>query len=174
MFDADDEARLRQWVRTPNVAPWFDQGDESGSDGFVDEVMAELNDPRICFMLVALAQTPDAPFAFIQDYDVHGWNDPAEPPHPFSFLPPGSRGIDTLIGEPTMLGQGHGTGYLKQRCADLLAGGAPAIGIDPHPDNLAAIRAYQKAGFTGDRVVTAPWGLARLMVRTPDSKNAQT
>jgi aminoglycoside 6'-N-acetyltransferase len=42
---------------------------------------------------------------------------------------------------------------------ELFAAGAPAIGTDPHPENLRAIRAYEKAGF---RVVSpaeeTKWG----------------
>ncbi len=65
-------------------------------------------------------------------------------PHPFSHLPPGSRGIDQYIGEPGMLDRGHGTAFIRQQCERLLAAGAPAVGTDPHPDNLRARRAYQK------------------------------
>lgn len=38
----------------------------------------------------------------------------------------------------------------------LLAEGAPALVIDPDPSSERAVRAYQRAGFAGDRV-TPGW-----------------
>jgi aminoglycoside 6'-N-acetyltransferase len=98
-------------------------------------------------------------FAFAQDYDVHGWS-----PHPFSHLPPGSRGIDQYIGEVDMLDKGHGSTFIGLHVKRLFAAGAPAVGTDPHPSNVRARRAYEKAGFertTGP--VDTPWGRAMLM-----------
>ena len=101
------------------------------------------------------------PFAYAQDYDCHAWN-----PHPFSHLPAGSRGVDQYIGEPGMLGLGHGSAFLREHCERLFAAGAPAVGTDPHPDNARAVRAYRKAGFevTGGPLDT-PWGRVVLMER---------
>jgi aminoglycoside 6'-N-acetyltransferase len=69
-----------------------------------------------------------------------------------------------------MLDRGHGTALLRWHCDRLLGAGAPAIGTDPHPDNIRARRAFEKAGFT---VVSGPvdtrWGRAILMERRPDS-----
>ena len=36
---------------------------------------------------------------------------------------------------------------------------------DPDPDNARAIRAYEKAGFSKDRLIDTPDGVALLMVR---------
>jgi aminoglycoside 6'-N-acetyltransferase len=79
-------------------------------------------------------------------------------------LPPGSRGIDQYIGEPDMLGLGHGSAFVRAHCERLFEAGAPAVGTDPHRDNGRAIRAYEKSGF---RAVSGPvdtrWGRAILM-----------
>jgi aminoglycoside 6'-N-acetyltransferase len=86
--------------------------------------------------------------------------------HPFAHLPPGARGIDQSIGDPSLVGRGHGSAFVRAHCDRLFAAGAPAIGTDPHPDNKRAIRAYEKAGFavTGGPLDT-PWGRALLMER---------
>ena len=101
------------------------------------------------------------PFAFAQDYDVHGWAN-----HPFAHLSSGSRGIDQFIGEPDMVGRGHGSAFVRAHADRLFAAGAPAVGTDPHPDNRRAVRAYENAGF---RVTDGPlntlWGRALLMER---------
>lgn len=76
--------------------------------------------------------------------------------------------MDQYIGKPDMLGRGHGTAFLRQQCTRLFEEGVPAIGTDPHPDNVRAIRAYQKAGF---KIVSGPvdtrWGRAILMENWP-------
>ncbi len=108
-----------------------------------------------------IAETKARPFAFIQDYDVRAWS-----PHHFDYLPAGSRGMDVYIGEPEMLGLGHGSRFVRQHVDHLFSLGAPAVGIDPHPDNAAARRAFEKAGFT---VASGPldtrWSRAILMDR---------
>ena len=88
------------------------------------------------------------------------------PATPSPIFPPGARGIDQSIGDPSALGRGHGSAFVRAHCDRLFAAGAPAIGTDPHPDNARAIRAYQKAGFaiTGQPRDTI-WGRALLMER---------
>jgi aminoglycoside 6'-N-acetyltransferase len=117
-----------------------------------------LDDPRIAAWIV---EHRGRAFAYAQDYSPHDWD-----PHPFAHLPPGSRGIDQYVGEPDMIGRGHGSAFVRLHCEHLFAGGAPAVGTDPHPDNKRAIRAYQKAGFA---VTVGPvetrWGRALLMER---------
>ena len=50
----------------------------------------------------------------------------------------------------------------------LLAAGCPRVLTDPDPANARAIRAYRKAGFSGDREVTTPEGRALLLIRDND------
>lgn len=142
---------LRTWRERPHVSRWWGPSE-------IEPAEESLGDARIAMWIVA---HEGRPFAYAQDYDVHGWS-----PHPFSHLPPGSRGIDQYIGEPDMLDRGHGSAFVRAHCDRLLAAGAPAIGTDPHPDNLRARRAYVKAGFvlTGEPRETR-WGIAVLMER---------
>lgn len=141
---------LAAWRARPHVRRWWgDPADEP-------EELEKLADPRIAMSIVSL---DGSPFAFVQDYDVHGWS-----PHPFSHLPPGSRGIDLYIGEEHMIGAGHGTAFVRQLLDRLFAGGCPAVGADPHPENLRAQRAFRKAGFVQTSgPVETPWGRAVLM-----------
>ena len=140
---------LARWRSAPHVIEWW-------GEPTVEDEREKLADPRIAMWIVEL---DGRPFAFSQDYDVHGWT-----PHPFSYLPPGSRGIDQFIGEADLLDRGHGTAFVRAHVERLFATGAPAVGTDPHPDNLRARRAYEKAGFrvTSDPMDT-PWGRAVLM-----------
>ena len=91
---------------------------------------------------------------------MHGWGG-----HPLDGMPPGSRGIDQFIGPPDRIGRGHGTGLIGARLRALFAGGVPAVGTDPHPDNARAIAVYRKLGFRpeGGPVETS-WGRVQPMV----------
>ena len=79
--------------------------------------------------------------------------------------PAGTRGIDQFIGEPDMIGRGHGSAFIRAFVDRLLAAGTPRVVTDPDPANTRAIRAYEKAGFRKDRFVDTPDGTALLMVR---------
>lgn len=145
---AADLPMVRAWLRTPEVAPWWDDGDDldEGSD-----------DPHTRQWVVSL---DGIPFAYLQDYDPHAW-----PGHHFSFLPPGSRGIDQSIGVPELIGRGHGSAFIRAHVDRLFAEGAPAVGTDPHPTNARAIRAYEKAGFVRGATANTDWGFCLLMTR---------
>jgi aminoglycoside 6'-N-acetyltransferase len=146
-----DLALLRAWRLRRHVIQWWGPPE-------IEDPHETLADARIAMWIV---EHEGRPFAFAQDYSPHDWD-----PHPFSYLPWGARGIDQFIGEPDMLGIGHGSAFIRQHVERLLNDGAPAVGTDPHPDNGRAIRAYEKAGFS---VASGPldtrWGRALLMER---------
>ena len=146
---SDDLALLQAWQSHQHVREWWDTG------GSYDE--ADLADPLVARWIVSIAERP---FAFMQDYSVHGWDD-----HHFASLPKGSRGIDQYIGEPDMLGAGHGSAFIGARMQVLFAQGAPVIATDPHPDNVRAIAVYKKLGFepSGSPQETK-WGLILPML----------
>lgn len=122
---------LIQWQSQPHVRKWW------GSDEPYDE--EELTDPRVARWIVSHFERP---FAFMQDYAVHGWED-----HHFAKLPKGARGIDQYIGDPDMIGVGHGSAFIAERLRALFDEGAPVIATDPHPDNERAIAVYRNLGF---------------------------
>jgi aminoglycoside 6'-N-acetyltransferase len=72
--------------------------------------------------------------------------------------------IDTFIGEPNMLGQGHGGAFLRKLAQKLIDKGSPAVAIDPDARNTRARRAYARAGFEGEKVVNSPEGPVVVMV----------
>ena len=145
---------LAEWRDRPHVRRWWG-APELESDA------ERLADPNIaCWLMLRDGE----PFGFLQDYAVHAWN-----PHPFAHLPPGARGLDLYVGDEADIGQSHAREVLRAHCARLFAAGAPALGIDPHPDNLGAQRAFEKIGFrrTSGPIDTR-WGRAVLMELWPD------
>jgi aminoglycoside 6'-N-acetyltransferase len=146
-----DLALVRRWLETPEVMRWWGQPDEQYA-----LVSGDLDHPDMDQFIVAI---DDHPFAYVQCYGLGTWNEG------FGAQPKGTRGIDQFIGEPDMIGQGHGSGFIRQFADTLLASRLPRIVTDPDPDNARAIRAYAKAGFQNDHLVDTPDGLALLMVR---------
>ncbi|MGX9354634.1 GNAT family N-acetyltransferase [Roseobacteraceae bacterium S113] len=147
-----DLALIASWRAAPHVRAWWGDGEPLDTDALADARVARW-----------LVRYHGQPFAYIQDYDVHGW-----PEHHFGHLPPGARGIDQYIGLAEMVGRGHGTGFIKAHVAALFATGAPAVGTDPDPDNAAAIAAYRKVGFApAGPAQDTQWGRILPMVIHP-------
>ncbi len=130
-----DVDTVNGWIARPHVAEWWLEA--GGASSFIDP--ADFDDPDFRMWLVLY---DGRPFAYAQDYDPKLY-----PDHYFYDRPAPVRGIDQFIGEPDMMGQGHGQAFIRQRLAELFAEGAAVVVTDPHPDNARAIRAYEKAGF---------------------------
>ncbi|PDV88870.1 GNAT family N-acetyltransferase [Rhizobium sp. H4] len=140
---------LAAWQSTPHVRAWWDSDEPYDAE--------DLADPRVARWIVS---TAGRPFAFMQDYTVHGWEN-----HHFAKLPTGSRGTDQYIGDPEMIGVGHGSAFIGARMRALFDAGVPVIATDPHPANERAIAVYRKLGFepSGSPQETL-WGLILPML----------
>ncbi len=145
-----DMAMFRRWLGTPEVVKWW--GDPVEQAGLLDE---DMSDPLMAMLVVSFEGRP---FAYAQHYDVHSWPQPH-----FAGLPAGTRAIDAFIGEPDMIGRGHGAAFLRLLTLQLLDGGAPLAAIDPDVENVRARSAYRRAGFEGETVVETGEGPAVLM-----------
>jgi aminoglycoside 6'-N-acetyltransferase len=144
---------IRRWLETPEVVRWWGEPEEQYA-----LVSGDLEHPDMDQFIVALE---DHPFGYIQCYALSAWN------QSFGPQPEATRGIDQFIGEPNMIGRGHGSGFIRQFADGLLASGIPRLVTDPDPDNARAVRAYAKAGFERNRIIETPDGAVLLMVRNP-------
>ncbi len=131
---ADDLPMVRQWLETPEVVRWW--GDPDEQYALID---GDLANPAMRQWIVS---RNDRPFAYIQDCDPRDWGVDA-----LADLPAGARGVDQFIGEPEMIGAGHGSAFIRAHADRLLAEGTPLVFTDPDPENERAVRAYEKAGF---------------------------
>ena len=133
-----DYPRMRGWLAQPHVRAWW--GDPEAEIALIDQDMeghlagTGPTDMRI-------VHHDGQPFAYVQDYPAHHW----DMPH-YAGFPPGTRAMDTFLGDPAYLGRGHAACYLHQRATDLRRR-FPAVVIDPSPTNERAQRAYRRAGF---------------------------
>lgn len=148
---AADLPMLADWLRTPDVADWWADPDRQ-----VAELPDKLADARMTPLIV---QRDGKPIAYAQVSDAAQW----QAPHYDALnTPTGTLALDVFAGPD---GMGHGGEWLDALARHLLAD-VPALIIDPDPENLRAIRAYQKAGFQGDTVFANEEGQpARMMTR---------
>jgi aminoglycoside 6'-N-acetyltransferase len=147
-----DLPMLAAWLAEPHVAEWWDEGPEE-LRGIIEAMDSVETEPLI-------VELDGRPIAYVQSYDPH-----LEDGHPYQDQPFGTLGMDISIGPPEFVGKGHGSAITRQFTDMLFEEGAPRVVIDPHPDNLRAIRAYEKAGFRAFDTRTTIYGPALMMAR---------
>jgi aminoglycoside 6'-N-acetyltransferase len=151
-MSARDLKMVGVWLTLPHVREWWGNPDEQ-----LGLVSADLAEPAMEQFIVTCRGQP---FAYLQCYQQSAW-----PENGLGVHPLGTRGIDQFIGEPDMVGRGHGSAFIRAFVDGLLAIGVPRVLTDPAPVNARAIRAYTKAGFREHAHVDTPDGGALLMIR---------
>jgi aminoglycoside 6'-N-acetyltransferase len=136
----DDYALLSRWLTDERVLAFY----EGRDNPFPVEKIKAKYAPRVlaadgvtpCFM-----EYERRPIGYLQFYPA----DAAE----YAFEEPGKIfGVDLFIGEVSHWGKGCGTQFLRMLLNYLFEQrGADWVILDPHIDNLRAIRCYEKAGF---------------------------
>lgn len=155
----NDLPLLHDWLNRPHVVAWW-----GGERPTLAEVEGKYR-PRVMAgenVVPWIGLLCDRPFAYAQSYVALGcgggwWEDETDP---------GVRGIDQTIAEPELLGRGLGTRLVRAFVEQLFADPAVTrIQVDPAPDNLRAIRCYEKAGFRRVKEIVTPDGPAVYMVQ---------
>ncbi len=131
---ADDLPMLAGWLATPALREWW--GDPQ------EELALMTEDLPNTLMEQQIVSHNDEPFGYVQSYPCTIWRSPQ-----FAGFNRHARAVDTFIGVPDMIGQGHGSGMLRHYAETLIENGAPDVLIDPDPSNERAVRAYRRAGF---------------------------
>jgi aminoglycoside 6'-N-acetyltransferase len=140
-----------RWLGTPEVVRWWGDPQEQ-----IDLIAQDLDEP---LMRQWIVEHKGCAFAYVQAYPTNAW-----PQAHLTHLPNGAVAIDAFIGEPTMLGCGHGSAFLHAVGEKLLAEGAPVVAIDPDCDNHRARCAYRRAGFFGESIVETTNGPVVVML----------
>jgi aminoglycoside 6'-N-acetyltransferase-1b/aminoglycoside 6'-N-acetyltransferase-2 len=160
LMTENDLGMLHEWLNRPHIAHWW-----SGESG--RPTLAEVQEVYLPRALAKENVTPyiamldQVPVAYAQSYVVAGsgggwWEDETDP---------GLRGIDQSIADPELLGQGLGTRLVRALVGRLFSDpSVTRIQTDPSPQNLRAIRCYQRAGFRIVRDLITPDGPAVYMV----------
>jgi aminoglycoside 6'-N-acetyltransferase len=148
---AADLPMLAAWLDRPHVAEWWDDVEDK-----VAEIREAMTDPSTEPFIVEL---DGRPIGYIQCYDPH-----AEEGHPYRDQPPGTLGIDQFIGEPDLVGIGHGSRLIEPSWT-ACSRAAPSGRHRPDPTNARAIRAYKNAGFEPFDTRTSVYGSALMLAR---------
>jgi aminoglycoside 6'-N-acetyltransferase len=141
---------LAEWLDRAHVRRWW--GEPADALASIEE---HLRDPQVEPYMVML---DGGDFAYIQMADLDAEDDAA-----LDGQPEGTCGIDQFIGVETLLGKGHGPAFMRGFCRQLFERGKSRVLVDPHPDNISAIRAYAKAGFQRLGETNTNYGRALLM-----------
>lgn len=164
MTEADLEM-LHAWLHRPHVVEWW--GGDAARPSLEDvrqhyrpSVLAEEG------LTAYIAMVGSEPIGYAQSYVALGsgegwWEGETDP---------GVRGIDQFLANAADLNKGLGTALVRALVSHLFADpSVTRIQTDPSPDNLRAIRCYEKAGFVQHGVVTTPDGPATYMVQTREA-----
>jgi aminoglycoside 6'-N-acetyltransferase len=150
-FTSTDLPMVAGWLKTPEVLRWWGDPKEQ-----IELITEDLNEP---LMRQWIVEHEGRAFAYLQVYPANAW-----PQAHLTHLPIGAVVIDAFIGEPAMLGCGHGSAFLRVVGEKLLADGAPIVAIDPDCDNHRARRAYARAGFVEESIVVTANGPVVVML----------
>ena len=139
---ADDLRLLHEWLQRPHVRRWWNE--RRTYDGVVEHYLPAIEgaDPTDHY-IVSFARRP---IGMVQTYLVKDY-----PKHAslMGVAEEGIAGVDILIGEEDLTGQGLGTEILRRLVDGIVFAevGIIACIADPAVDNLASVRAFEKAGF---------------------------
>jgi aminoglycoside 6'-N-acetyltransferase-1b/aminoglycoside 6'-N-acetyltransferase-2 len=157
-----DLPMLHDWLNRPHIVEWWG-GDEARPT--LSDVLEEYAPANLARESVTayIAMLGDEPIGYAQSYVALGsgdgwWEDETDP---------GVRGIDQSLANPSQLGRGLGTKLVRALVEMLFQDPAVTkIQTDPAPNNLRAIRCYEKADFVRQKTIVTPDGPAAYMVQT--------
>ena len=133
---------LELWMRGPHWREWW--GDSDEEIRFVHDMMEGRDTTRPFIFTADGEDVGYIQYWFVRDHQNEAWL--ADNPW-LGVLPPETIGVDLSIGPAERLSRGIGSAALRAFVALLRDRGFTEIIIDPDPDNLRAVRAYEKAGF---------------------------
>jgi aminoglycoside 6'-N-acetyltransferase len=139
-----DIAFVRRWLLEPHVRRWWndDPNEEDYPDGTLEEWRQAIRgeDPTDMFVI----KMDGTPIGVIQSYRVGDYPDYVEE----TGVTEPAISVDLFIGKPDLIGKGHGPALLRAFLHEAFARYAiDYCVIGPTRSNVAAIRAYEKAGF---------------------------
>jgi RimJ/RimL family protein N-acetyltransferase len=132
---------VHEWLQRPHVRRWWK--DRETYEEVVQHYLPSIDgtDPTDLY----LALLDEQPISFIQTYLVSDYPDYAAP----IGVGVGVAGLDLLIGDEALTGQGIGSEIIDRFVEEVVFGRAATKSCVADPDvrNVASIRAFEKAGF---------------------------
>jgi aminoglycoside 6'-N-acetyltransferase len=141
---------LHRWLNTPHVARWW-YGDDTSWRGVQKEYTLYIEDREPVQPYLILHH--DKPIGYIQTYLISHDEEYAR-----LVGVEHSAGVDMFIEEEEYLYMGLGKEILRRFLGEVVFRdeGVRVCVIGPEPKNVAAIRAYEKAGFHYFKTIQVP------------------
>lgn len=136
---SEDAPLLLQWLSNPEVLAFYEGRDVRFTPEMIREKFFDGELSR------CIVEWEGKPAGYIQFYPVEG-EDRLE----YQFTGPEQIvfAMDQFLGEPELWGKGIGRRFIRLILTHLFEEyGAQAVLLDPHADNLRAIRCYEACGF---------------------------
>ena len=133
----------REWAKKDFIKDtWFQEGYQS-----VDYIFTKTKNNGHDYPFIIYLD--DKPVGYIQYCDLYAYKKICpNPTGVFIDEPQGTFCMDLFIGEEDYLNKGYGTKIVTAMINELFSrDDVTRIVIDPSPDNVRALRCYEKAGF---------------------------
>jgi len=142
---------MHRWLNTEAVMQWW------GKNGASYAQVVEKYTPRIQgqgHTTSFLIMYGDRRIGYIQTYKIRDYPDYAA----YVQVDEDAAGVDLFIGEADYLHKGLGSSILRTFLRDVVFGTTDAVSciMGPEPKNTAAIRAYERAGFSYLKTIQVP------------------
>ena len=151
---------LHRWLQRPHVRRWWSEH-ETYAEVVKHYLPAiEGSDPTDLYLAVRKGR----PIGFIQTYLVADYPEYAG----LVDAGDGAAGVDLLIGEADLIGKGIGSEMLRRFVSEIVFADQSVRSCiaDPDADNVASVRAFEKAAFRVVREFTDPSdGKSHVLVR---------
>jgi aminoglycoside 6'-N-acetyltransferase len=134
---------LFKWLEAPHIKAWWDK-DIKWTPKLIEEKYSNYTNGSKsvhCYIICY----GNNPIGYIQYYNVR--NFPREYNCNIMKLPNNCAAVDLYIGEAGYLNKGIGSKALNQFLESHVFQSYDYVFVDPDATNIAAIRAYEKAGF---------------------------
>jgi RimJ/RimL family protein N-acetyltransferase len=137
----DDLPLLHEWLQRPHVQRWWREREtyEEVVEHYLPAI--EGSDPTDHYLVVLDGR----PVGFVETYLVADYPDHAR----LVGAEPGAAGVDLFIADADLTGRGIGTELLRRFVSEVVFA-RPATThcvADPETENIASVRAFEKAGF---------------------------
>ena len=141
LMEPADLRLVYEWLQRPHVKRWW--RDRETYDEVVEHYLPSIEgtDPTDLY----LAVLDEEPVSFVQTYLVSDYPEYGA----LIGVGEGVAGVDLLIGDEKLTGQGIGTEILRRFVEEVVFASPATTSCVADPDvlNIASIRAFEKAGF---------------------------
>jgi RimJ/RimL family protein N-acetyltransferase len=153
---ASDLPLLHEWLQREHVRLWWTDRETYGE--VVQRYLPQIEGSKPTDPYLILLD--DRPGGFIQTYHVSDYPEYGK----LVAVEEGVAGVDLLIGKQELTGRGFGTEALRSFVRDIVFSNPEihACIADPDAENVASLRAFQKAGFRIVREFVDPTDHCRL------------